>query len=150
MTVEQGWQESYAGADNEPVAGDDFHRIKPVKVEFTQDIRVAPDSTAWTAFSIAVLGQATEPTQVCPHKYHRYKAKFLFTGPAAAVIYVARNRDQLTSGALGTTYSITIGAGGATSQPLMQEYDGQQAVYMAASVAGVSVSVMDEGYKPVQ
>lgn len=151
MSIERAWEESYNRTENDPGTLE-YDRIRPVKVEFEQTERVAPDSTSWLQFGIAFLGSggSLQPTQVCPHRYHRYKAKFLFTGPAAAIIYVARIPDTLMSGALGTTFSITIGAGGAVSAPLMQEYDGQQPVYMIASVTGVSVSVMDEGYKPVQ
>lgn len=147
MTIEQGWEDSYEETDQE--VPDEFHEIKPVKVEFEETQRVAPESTSWMTWNITLIGSGP-PTQICTHKYHRYKAKFLWTIPANTTVYIDRVQDRLTSGALGTTFTITTGAAGIQSAVVLPEYDGQQAIYAIATQPGVSVAVMDEAYKAVQ
>jgi hypothetical protein len=151
MSIEQGWEESYNRTENDPGTLE-YDKIRPVKVEFEESIRVAPESTSWMSWPVGVIGISgtSRPTQVCPHRYHRYKAKFVWSVPANTTIYVARTEDALMSQAFGTAFTIQVGAGGFVGGGLMPEYDGQQPVYMMASQAGVVVSVMDEGYKPVQ
>lgn len=155
MTIEQGWEDAYYDQNEAP---DQWAELQPVPVEIrrTETENVAPESTSWMFYNIplapAVGGTGTlQPAQICTHKYHRYKAKMVWTVPANCIIYLDRVADRLMSGALGTTFQIQVGATAVTtSTQLLPDYDGQQALYAVASVAGATCSVMDESFKQVQ
>lgn len=149
MTIEQGWENAEWEQDQE--AGEWGHeQAVPVKVEFEQTQQVAPESTAWMYWPVAIVGQSDRATQLVPHRYHRYKAKMLWTVPAGVTVYIDQDNSRLTSNSFGTTFQFTAPAAGFTSQQVLPDYDGQQPVYAMASGAGVSVAVMDESYKEVQ
>lgn len=150
MTIQQDWEEADEYQEQDPSSYRENQNVRPVKVEFAETQNVAPESTAWMTWQVAVLGVNTQPSQICTHKYHRHKAKFLWTIPANTTVYIDRVPDRLTSNALATTFTITTGATGLQSASVLPEYDGQQAVYAIANNPGVSVSVMDESYKKVQ
>jgi hypothetical protein len=238
--VDPEWTESpfssgsFAQEEN-PMLGEMPEHPLHVKVVDTQSQGVAPEFTAWATYQLPASGQL--PVQLCPHKYHRDKAKIRvnwgtvgssmgigtivagtpthvvvpagavvtqvlvglsgadanslaltlatqFTGEVAAgttqydvngilasnlpaynatlaatatatgyfmvfwtltpIIYVANKIDPLTSGALQNVWQFTPGMGN------WPDYDGQQPLYAVASVAGISVSVMDESYGTVQ
>lgn len=152
--LEEEWLEDYSETDNDP-GSLEYNRSQPVRVEFEQTQRVAPETASWSFFQVsialAVGGTGSfQPTQICPHRYHRYKAKFLWTIPANTTVYLDRVPDRLMSGALGTTFQVTTGATGLVSASVLPDYDGQQPLYAVATNAGVTVSVMDESYKAVQ
>lgn len=150
MTIQQDWEESDEYQDQEASSYRENVNVRPVKVEFEQTQNVAPESTAWMAWAIAVIGVGLQPTQICSHKYHRYKAKFLWTIPANTIVYLDRVADRLMSGALGTTFNIATGAAAIQSSVILPDYDGQQPLYAIANGPGVFVSVMDESFKAVQ
>jgi hypothetical protein len=147
MTIDRNWEA--ADSEQEQAPAEWFPNPIPVKITETLTETVAPESTAWLFWNVAqgptlAGGGAVQPTQLCPHRYHRYKAKFVFNIPAATTVYIAKTPDPLMSGALGTTYQLITGQ-------QMPDYDGQQAVYAVYLGTGpVTVSVMDEGYKEVQ
>lgn len=152
--LQEGWLENDAATNQEPVRWGEVEPI-PVRVTHTESQRVAPEATAFMTFPIPQIPQAsgagaTQAQQICPHRYHRYKAKFLFSGGAAGTIYVAKDPNTLMSGALGAAFAIVVAAALTQATQLMPEYDGQQPLYMMATVPGFVVSVMDEGYKAVQ
>jgi hypothetical protein len=138
VSIEQGWEDADQSQDQGAPTW--FPEAIPVKVIATE---------TGNSFGIAQAPQvggtgAAQPTQICPHRYHRYKAKFVFNIPAATTVYIARVQDYLMSGAYGNAFALT------TSQNL-PDYDGQQAVYAVYTGTGpVTVSVMDEGFKEVQ
>jgi hypothetical protein len=125
MTIEQGWE----GADNQQDQGAPtwFPEAIPVKITETLTENVAPESTSWLTFPIASAPQASgagasQPTQLCPHRYHRYKAKFVCNIPPGTVVYLSRVVDYLMSGALANQFILSQGQ-------QLPDYDGQQALY---------------------
>jgi hypothetical protein len=147
MSIEQGWED--ADQQQDQGAPTWFPEAIPVKVMATETENVAPEATSWNSFGIAQAPQqagtgAAQPTQICPHRYHRYKAKFVFNIPAGTTVYIARVQDYLMSGAYGNAFALITGQN-------LPDYDGQQAVYAVYTGTGpVTVSVMDEGFKEVQ
>jgi hypothetical protein len=147
MSIERGWED--ADQEQEQNATTWFPEAIPVKITETLTENVAPEATSWNSYSIAQAPQlagtgGTQPTQLCPHRYHRYKAKFIFNIPAATTVYIARVPDYLMSGAFGNAFALTTGQN-------LPDYDGQQAMYAIYTGTGpVTVSVMDEGFKEVQ
>lgn len=116
----------------------------PVKVMDMVSKNLAPDSTAFTSWNIPALPAYI---QICPHRYQRYKAKFCVNIPAATTLLIAKTPEALTGGSTITTFQITN-----TSVPgTIPDYDGMQPLYAAFTGTGpVTISVMDEGFKPVQ
>lgn len=142
MTIEQGWEEAGEGFRG----GGEYPYPQPVPVTITdvQEQRVAPEATSWNTVNVQQVGVASNPSQLCPHAYHRYKMKTVWTIPAATTVYISRVPDHLMSGALSNLFKLTTGQ-------QLPDYDGQQPVYALYSGTGpVSVSVMDETYKTVQ
>ena len=155
MTIESGWENAPEDQEQGPDTWGNTEPI-PVIIHGSMSERVAPEAvsllTLQIPVAINVAGTGTgQPAQLCPHAYHRYKAKFTWTVPANCTIYVAKTREALMSGSLANAFSIVVGATAVTqSTLLMPEYDGQPALYAVASIAGAQVSVMDETYKTVQ
>lgn len=150
MSIEQSWED----ASYEQVqAPDDWSELSPipVRVEHTDSERVAPEMGALTSWQIAVIGVSAQPTQLCPHRYHRYKAKFTWTIPANCIVYISTDASKLMSNAFGLAYQIITGAAAiVNSTVIMPEWDCQKPLYAIATVAGAQCSVMDEGYNVVQ
>lgn len=113
MSIQQDWEEAIEYTDQEPTSYRENQNVRPVKVEFEQTQNVAPESTSWMTWQVAQIGQNSQPSQICTHKYHRYKAKFLWTIPFSTIVYISRSADQLMSNALGTAFTITTGPGAA-------------------------------------
>jgi hypothetical protein len=134
MTIEQGWE----GADNQQDQGAPawFPEAIPVKITETLTENVAPESTSWLVFPIASAPQASgagasQPTQLCPHRYHRYKAKFVCNIPGGCTVYLSRVSDYLMSGAVANQFVLTAGQ-------QLPDYDGQQALYAVYANTGVN------------
>ena len=147
MTIEQGWED--ADSQQDQGAPTWFPEAIPVRITETLSENVAPEATSWNSYTVAAAPNAAgtgaqAPTQLCPHRYHRYKAKFVFNIPATTTVYIARVQDSLMSNAFGNAFQLTTGQN-------LPDYDGQQAVYAVFTGTGpVTVSVMDEGFKEVQ
>jgi hypothetical protein len=129
---------------------DEWSHIQPipVRVMFNETEVLAPAFSSWTSFVIQPFGsgQAVRPTRICPHRYHREKAKFLVTFAAASTskLYLARTEDYLSSLSVANAFLVTLGQN-------IPEYEGQQPVY--AIVVGpdpITVSVLDQGHGEVQ
>lgn len=153
--LEEDWIHAGQQQDESP---DQWANMRPIPVEIkrTESERISPEAVALFSITVPLLPAlagtgGVQPAILCPHNYHRYKAKFIWTVPANTIIYIATNRDTLTSMALGFTYQIIVGATAiANSSQLMPEYDCQKPLYVMANNAGVQVSIMDESYKVVQ
>jgi hypothetical protein len=147
MSIESGWEHDTQETDQG--AEEWFPRAIPVEIKHSETENIAPGSASWMSYPIVSAAQITgggglRPTQVCTHKYHRYKAKFTVTIPAATLVYVSNNENSLMSNALG----VTAVYGPGQSIP---DYDAQQPVYMVFTGTGpVSITVLDESYKNVQ
>jgi len=95
-TLDADWTESpfsegeYAQDEN-PMLGEMPNHPLHVKVVGTASQTVAAEFAAWTNVGIPVAGVG-QPAQLCPHKYHREKAKFvvnwgnLDTGAEQAIV----------------------------------------------------------------
>jgi len=126
------------------VQSDQNFPVVPVKVVFDENEQIPPEFAAWSTWPIQVAGNG-QATQLCPRRYHRYKAKMTVTIPTGgATVTIANKPDPLsTSNPQG--WQLTYTAGIFT----LPEYDAQQPVYAVASVAGVIISVLDESYGTV-
>ncbi len=241
--LDEDWVESpfsegtYAQEEN-PMLGEMPGHPLHVKVVDTQSQNVAAEFAAWSTIPVPLAGVGN-PAQLCPHKYHRVKAKFNInwgatiqpvtvegtivpgsatnvpvpasatitminvslsaadantlsitvgaqfvgdiapgvveysvspdiTTPGAVnvhlsatataagfitvlytlspVLYLANKADPLTSGALQNVWQLTP----SSSPANIPDYDGQQALYVVGSVAGILISVLDETYGTVQ
>jgi hypothetical protein len=146
MTIEQGWEDS----DNQQDQGAPtwFPEAIPVKITETLTENVAPEATSWLTFPIALGpqiggGGASQPTQLCPHRYHRYKAKFVCNIPGGTVVYLSRVIDYLMSGALANQFQLASGQN-------LPDYDGQQALYSVYTTVAVSQPAVPASTVPVQ
>ena len=143
--------EDEEGAYQEQVQGpDEWSHIHPIPVRIvrTETLKVAPAFSSWTTYTItpAIAGVVPQPVMICPHRYHREKAKFLVTFAAASSskLYLARTQDYLSSAAVANAFVVSLGQ-------FIPEYEGQQPIW--AIVIGpdpVIVSVLDQGYGTVQ
>lgn len=125
MSIEQGWEDADQSQDQGAPTW--FPEAIPVKITETLTENVAPEATSWLTFPIALAPNAAgtgtqQPTQLCPHRYHRYKAKFICNIPGGVTVYLSRVIDYLMSGALANQFTLTTGQ-------TLPDYDGQQAVY---------------------
>jgi hypothetical protein len=130
VTIERGWED--ADDQQEQNATPWFPEAIPVRVVATETETVSPESASWMSYQIAGLAAITgigglRPTQICTHKYHRYKAKFLWTIPNNVTVYLANNETALMSNALGFAFSLVSGQ-------VLPDYDSQQPLYAAYSV----------------
>lgn len=115
-----------------------------VRVVYTESENVAAEFTALQTWPVPLAGSG-QPVQVCPHRYHRYKAKFTLTVPAATTLYLATKPDPLNV-AVPSVFQYAIGPG--QSVP---DYEGQQPLYAVFTGTGpVNISVMDMSYGKVQ
>lgn len=142
MTVPYDFEEAGREDDQGPERWSEVDPI-PVKVMFNEVEVVAPAFTAWTSFTIQA---GSIPVKICPHRYHREKARFLVTFAAASTskLYIARVQDYLSSLSVANAFLVTLGQN-------IPDYEGQQQVF--AIVIGpdpVTVSVMDMGHGEVQ
>jgi hypothetical protein len=158
VSIEQGWEEASDEQVQEPEGWSQKHPIQ-VEIANSQVQEVAPEATAWSNLAIpqvpVVAGTgASQPAQLCPHAYHRYKAKFLWFIPSTVTlpvtVYLSKNKDVLMGGSTANVYQFTVTTAIANSFPLVPDYDGQQPLYAMASQPGTTVSVMDEIFKRVQ
>lgn len=124
-------------------------QTRPVKVEFEETQQVAPEFGALATWPVTQAG-SSQPTQLCPHRYHRYKCKFAVTIPANTVLYLATKPDPLNSLTPGATansgflFSLVAGQS-------IPDWEGQQPLYAVFTGTGpVSVAVMDMSYGKVQ
>lgn len=150
-------EDEWVHADDETVQGaDDWSEMHPipVRVKETESQNVAPDSVALGTWAVPLIPQAggtgaLQPQQICPHRYKRYKAKFLVQATGAGILYIAKDPNTLMSSALANAFQVQVPV---TTQsiPIIPDYDGQQPLYVMASVVGMTIAVMDEGFKTVQ
>jgi hypothetical protein len=150
MSVDADWQESpfsegsYA-QNEEPLLGEMPHKPIHVKVVDTQSQSVAPEFAALATVQPVAAGQV--PTQLIPHRYHRYKTKFTWTIPTGFTVWIATKPDSISSPTPPpTVYQLAPGQ----NQP---DYDGQQPLYAVYTGNGTGlpqVSIMDESYGTVQ
>jgi hypothetical protein len=134
MTIESGWEN--ADDEQEQNATTWFPEAIPVRITETLTENVAPEATSWLIFPIAQAPQASgtgasQPTQLCPHRYHRHKAKFVCNIPGGTTVYLSRVVDYLMSGALANLFQVTGGQ-------QLPDYDGQQALYAVYNTVAVS------------
>jgi FtsH-binding integral membrane protein len=121
-----------------------------VKVVDTQSENVAAEFAALTTYQIVQAGTGL-PTQIFPHRYHRYKGYIVITAVAAnGVLYLANKPDTISGPTPPpTVFQIPV----TTTMALpfvLPVYEAQQPIYAAASVAGVAVGIIDETYGTVQ
>lgn len=139
MSIEQGWED--ADDSQEQSAESWFPQPIPVKIQRDETENVAPGSASWMSYQVASAAQiggggGIRPTQLCTHKYHRYKAKFLSSIPAGITVYLANSENALMGGSFGFAYAVGAGQN-------IPEYDAQQplyAVYTGTATGSQSVT----------
>lgn len=129
----------------------------PVHIKRTEVEQTAPAGASLISVQIPLIPAlagtgGVQPATLCPHNYHRYKAKFTWTIPANCTIYVATVKDHLTSGAVANLAQIIVGATAITTSQsgLFPDWECAKPLYAMATVAGAQCSVVDENYKVVQ
>jgi hypothetical protein len=116
----------------------------PVIVQEVLSENLAADSTALMTWNIPA---APGYVQILPHRYKRYKCQFVVNIPAATTLLIAKTPEALSGGSTTTAFAVT----NATVPAGIPPYEGQQPLYAAFTGTGpVTVSVMDQGFKPVQ
>lgn len=147
--LDSSWVDASRKQDQTPpdVAGLTPQNPIHVKVANTQTERVAPEFTGWRTWAVLAAGSA-QPVQICQRRYHRYKAKLIWTIPSATTVYLDNKPDSLSSPVPAPTLGQLAGP---LTTWVMPDYDGQQPLYAVFTGAGpVTVTVIDESYGPVQ
>lgn len=125
--------------DEEPIDRGFAQKPIPVKIAFNETERVAPEAAAHMTWQLT----AGQPIRICPHAYHRYKAKFNVIYPAtgfATGIMLNKLQDPLTgTNPQGSLWGNTL-----------PDYEGQQPLYAVAIGGAATISVIDMTYKVVQ
>ena len=117
--------------------------VVPVRVVHTDTKRIPPEFAGMITWAVP---QAPNYVAVIQRSYDRFKAKFLVSFPGAGTLNLNTKVDPLTN-PTPQGFSITVAAAGIVSLP---DYDAQQPLYANASIAGVSIAVMDERFGRVQ
>ena len=140
--VESGETEAYSSDAREQY----IPSVVPVRVMFDESKTVSPEFCGMYTWPITQIGQGP-PTQFLQRRYMRFKAKFTINFPGAGVLYLNTKIEPLT---LATPVGYTINVAALGNFTLLPDYDAQQPMYGIASIAGVTISVMDESYGQVQ
>lgn len=119
----------------------------PVKVEHTQDERVAAEVAAHTTWNIPEAG-AGQAVTICPHLYKRYKAQMQvnISGGATAIVLNSQAGPLNSANPQG---SIWYPPAGATVYDL-PPYESMRKLHAIAIGGTATISVMDQSYKTVQ
>ena len=120
--------------------------IVPVRVMATENEQLAPSYATCMTWTLPVIGQNV-PVMILQKRYKRYKAKFLLNFPAAGSAYINTKFEPLT---LATPQGFTVTVSGIFLNMALPEYDAMTPMYAIASIAGVTISVIDEAYGLVQ
>lgn len=135
----------------EPSEGEAYSpAVVPVKVMFDETERLAPGFATFITYTLQQTGlTGLGPTQILQRRYKRFKAKFYLNFPGAGTVTINSKSEQLTSSPTNPIgFNITSAA--AANNVAIPDYDGMPALYAIASIAGVTISVMDESYGQVQ
>jgi hypothetical protein len=117
-----------------------------VKVVDTQNENVAAEFTSLMTYQVLLAGTAV-PVQICPHRYHRTKAKFVVNMSADTVLYVATKPDPI-SGPVPSPVAFAFPEAAGFRLP---DYEGQQPLYAVFTGPGpCTVAVWDSSYGTVQ
>jgi hypothetical protein len=150
VTLEQGWLEPpSATTDQTPpdLAGLYPEHPVHVKVVDAQTQRDAPEFTGWDTWTIVQAGSGPA-TQLCQHRYHRYKAKIIWNIPATTTVWLDNKPDAITNPVPPATKAQLTGP---LTNWVMPDYDGQQPLYATFTGTGpVTAMVIDESYGTVQ
>jgi hypothetical protein len=120
--------------------------VVPVRVMHDETIRVPPEFASCMTWTIPQMGVG-QPAQILQRMYHRYKTKFLAVFPGAGTLYLNTKFDPLSNPASPQGFSVTASAAGIVPVP---EYESMQGMWAIGSIAGITLSVMDESYGQVQ
>lgn len=145
-TLEESWTEPpSATTDQTPPDLAGLYPEHPihVKVVDVASQNVAPEFVGMATWVVQLAGSGN-PTQLLQHRYHRYKAKMIWTIPAATTVWLDNKPDSLSNpNPPATKASLT----GPLASWIMPEYDGQQPLYAVFTGTGpVTVTVFDESY----
>jgi len=149
MTLDQAWAEPpSATQDQDPgLAGLSPEHPVHVKVVDVASQRVAPEFTGWDTWTIVQAGTGP-PTQLCQHRYHRYKAKIIWNIPAATTVWLDNTPNGISNPVPPATKAQLTGP---LTAWVMPDYDGQQPLYATWTGTGpVTAVVIDESYGTVQ
>lgn len=147
--LDQDWTDSpFSGGSYEqeqnPMLGEMPHHPLHVKVVDTQAQSVAAEFTAWSTQYPAAAGAAVA-VQLCPHRYHRVKAKFNWFIPPGYTVWIANKPDPLSNPSPPISgYQLTNSNG---DQP---DYDGQQPMYAVYTFLALAQPALPASTVPVQ
>lgn len=136
--LDQAWTDSPFSEgtyeqDQHPMLGEMPEHPLHVKVVATANEEVAPEHAALTTFPLPLAGTAN-PVQICPHRYHRMKAKFQCLVGLGYTVWLAHKPDALSTPTPATTnYQVVNGMS-------LPDYDGQQPLYAVYTGTGLAPS----------
>lgn len=149
MTITREW-EGAAGLEQEQEADQNFPVPIPVRIVRTEAEITSPAKASCMTWPINTFANmpAAGLTPICPHRYHRYKAKlWCVPGAGATAVVLNTKRDPLAqSSPQGATFTFPT-----TPVPFaLPDYEAEEALY-AMSIGGpVTIAVIDQGYSNVQ
>jgi hypothetical protein len=145
MTLPEGFPADPGEVYEEQVAEEWQPAVVPVRVMHDETIRVPPEFASCMTWAITQVGQGA-PVQILQRRLHRYKVKFLANFPGAGTLFL-NTKFEPVSNPSPQGFAVTVAAAGIMPVP---EYEGMQPMYAIATIAGVTLSVMDESYGQVQ
>jgi hypothetical protein len=147
MTVPDYWAEGDFDGEGEAFESEMTSQLAPevvpVRVIETLTENVPPEFAGMMTWNIP---QSPGYIQVAGRSYERYKLKWWINFPGAGTVTLNTKIDPLTN-PYPQGAAITAAAAGMVPIP---EYDAQQPVYATASIAGVTISTVDERFGKVQ
>ena len=118
--------------------------VIPVDVRVVADITEtqpeAPEFGACLTFNIPQIGSL--PEQILQRRIRRKKAYVEVNFSVAGNVYFANNQQVLTNPTVGG-YLVSVPVAGLYRLP---DWESQQPLYVIASVAGLTASVIDQAY----
>lgn len=151
MTIQQDWVEQGRDYEEHGVNAADWSEPQPIPVKVARDEneQISPEFANCMTWPVTTFANTPiKPTQICPHRYHRYKAKlWCIPGTGATGVILNSKPDALMQpNPQGATFTFP-----ASPVPFaLPEYDAQRPLYAMAIGGPVTISVIDEAYGTVQ
>lgn len=152
-TLPEEWSEesgSEHGAEFEPnVAESEYPAVVPVRVVFSETENLPPEFASFMTWPVGQVN-VSAPTQIIQRRYKRFKAQLMISIPAAGTVTINSKFEPLSKDASPQGWSYTFTAANNNPGFLLPPYESQQPLWAIASIAGVTIAVLDQSYGQVQ
>jgi len=151
-TLPEDWATGEEPGEFEPsVPESEFPAVVPVRVIFDESKRLPPSFATMMTYTLQTSGlTGLGPIQILQRRITRFKAKFLINFPGAGSVYLNTKQEPLMAAPNSTPQGFTVTVVAAANNVAIPDYDGQPPLFAVASIAGVTISVMDESFGQVQ